>query len=471
MQRCVQASRSALGERWLDVYLTSPIWRFAFSPGVCGPGAHVGTLVPSVDRVGRYFPMTVVAELPAGIAPLSVLSLFGDWFDSVERLLLHELEQEAGDFEMFDAATLGLGDSLASRIDDAISDVSALQLASMHGLEGVHVPLGSLDSLAQKGMSLLQHALDCHEAPAAVWTTHGSERVAANWIMTRGLPQPPAFVAMMDGDWRSAGWWVVDPVQPLPASNGTQLGAANVELEIDSAGVTDAGAVRSENQDAFLSRPDLGLWVVADGMGGHSDGARASQMIKDALAGLEPKADLDAMFETVMGVLRDVNAYLYSASSRPVNPVRTGSTVVALVLRGTRSAFIWSGDSRAYLLRDAVLQQITRDHSEEQEWLDRGDVEAAEVAPPNVITRAIGGLDELEADVSFVDVRAGDRLLLCSDGLYRALSESEIQDHLESGNAWAVASGLLEHALQSGATDNVTAVVLNAESLPVQASA
>ena len=462
MQQCVQVSRSALGEQWLDIYLTSPIWRFALSGGVCGPGAYVGSLVPSVDKVGRYFPMTVVAEVPEGIAPLSVLAVCGDWFDSVERLLLRELEQEEGDFEMFDAETIGLATVLESRIADSIPIVSALGVGSMHGLDRVHVPVENLEALAGRGMSLLQHALDCHERPVAVWATHGSERVNPNWLMTRGLPDASGFVSMLDGNWDSGGWWLGDGWRPARRAPGPDFSEVAGELSIDSAGVTDAGAVRPENQDAFLSRPDLGLWIVADGMGGHSDGAHASQMIKDAMSSLAPKPDLDAMFESVMGALREVNTYLFDASTRAVNPVRSGSTVVALIIRGTRAACIWSGDSRAYLLRDGSLRQITRDHSEEQEWLDRGNVDAAEVAPPNVITRAIGGLDELETDVNFVDVSAGDRFVLCSDGLYRALSDAEIQGHLAEGDPWTVVSAMLKHALNAGATDNVTAVMVSA---------
>ena len=461
MQQCLHASRQALGDGWLDVYLTSPIWRFAFSHGVCGPGAQVGVVMPSVDKVGRYFPISVVAELPDGVAPLSVLANCGDWFAATEALLLRELEQEEGDFEFFDAETLGLAGLLESRLTEALPAVSSLQVDTTQGLDGVLVPIASIESAGQRGMSLLQYALDCHEAAAAVWTTNGSERVTPSWMMTRGLPDPQKFVAMLDGNWTQGGWRLADAWRPLPASDGPDLPEVGSDISVDSSGVTDAGAVRTENQDAFLSRPDLGLWMVADGMGGHSGGAHASQMIKDALAGLEPRVDLDAMFESVMDELRQVNSYLFGASQRPVNPVRSGSTVVILLIRGTRAACIWSGDSRAYLVRNGRMSPITRDHSEQQAWRDMGDADAAESAQPNVITRAIGGTDELETDVNFIDVNPGDQFLLCSDGLYRALAEKEIVERLEPADPWAVVSDLLQRALQAGAEDNVTAILVN----------
>src|SRR5215510_2706661 len=91
LQECVSASRSALGDRWLDVYLTSPAWRFACAAGVCGPSPAAGLMVPSVDRVGRYFPLTIVAQLPPAAGILAIASQAAGFFDAVERLVIDTL--------------------------------------------------------------------------------------------------------------------------------------------------------------------------------------------------------------------------------------------------------------------------------------------------------------------------------------------------------------------------------------------
>ena len=102
LQECVAASRDALGARWLDVYLTSPAWRFVCAPGACGPAPVAGVMVPSVDRVGRYFPLTLVAELPANANPIAVPGLVDSFFSGAEQLAVEALSAERLDFEAFD---------------------------------------------------------------------------------------------------------------------------------------------------------------------------------------------------------------------------------------------------------------------------------------------------------------------------------------------------------------------------------
>ena len=108
LQQCIAASRSALGQNWLDVYLTSPVWRFACDTGVCGPRAYAGLMAPSVDRVGRYFPLTLVWEVPQGVHPLAVTQRADRWLDQVERLLLDAMAEEHVDLEKFDQRFVAL---------------------------------------------------------------------------------------------------------------------------------------------------------------------------------------------------------------------------------------------------------------------------------------------------------------------------------------------------------------------------
>jgi len=161
----------------------------------------------------------------------------------------------------------------------------------------------------------------------------------------------------------------------------------------------------------------------------------------------------------VTAALADVNDYLHSMSLRRINPVVSGTTVVVLLTRGTRGVCLWAGDSRLYRLRDDALEQLSVDHSEEEE----GAGDAGMPRRPNVITRAIGGREGLELEQLGLDVRLGDRLLLCSDGLYRELSLEQIGGLLRSGDAISTVETLIRQVLRGEAADNVTVVVVDAQ--------
>ena len=228
-----------------------------------------------------------------------------------------------------------------------------------------------------------------------------------------------------------------------------------------SAALTHTGRVRESNQDAFVDRPDVGLWAVADGMGGHMQGDVASRMVCDALEAIRPAATMDALADEVQRSASHVNARLYAAAVRPINPVQSGSTLVAFAVKRTACAILWAGDSRLYRLRHRQLAQMTTDHT----W-------AAMVAPTlpaeeleeidHSIMRAVGGEELLVLDVRRDRVRLGDRYLLCSDGLTRELSPEQIAVLLAQGTVQQAAQSLLEATLVAGARDNVTVVVIEA---------
>ena len=230
-----------------------------------------------------------------------------------------------------------------------------------------------------------------------------------------------------------------------------------------SAGLTDPGRVRSVNQDALLDRPDLGLWVVADGMGGHSDGAYASRLLVEYLDRLGQPSLLGVVSKRVSAVLKDVNRRLIEeAIARDADII--GSTVVVLVAVGDHCAILWVGDSRVYRLRDETLVQLTSDHSQVQELVDQGLLtrEQAEAHPmSNVLLRAVGGDPELEVDTRVEPLRAGDRFLLCSDGLTKELSASAIAEILGRADPATAARELVRAACEAGGRDNVTALVVD----------
>ena len=230
-----------------------------------------------------------------------------------------------------------------------------------------------------------------------------------------------------------------------------------------SAGATDQGRVRNVNQDAYLDRPELGLWAVADGMGGHAEGAHASRAIVDALAALPYTALLGRRARAIIAALRRVNRELQNYAAA-IQADIIGSTVVALVLARDHAAVLWTGDSRVYRLRDGHLDCLTNDHSQVQWLVDEGLLapELAETHPSaNVLLRAIGSEEELKVDYRLERLQAGDRFLLCSDGLYRELDAAAITRVLDSGAPAQSAPELVRLACEHGGRDNVTAVVVS----------
>ena len=230
---------------------------------------------------------------------------------------------------------------------------------------------------------------------------------------------------------------------------------------------TDVGTVRTGNEDAFVDRPGQMLWAVADGAGGHQHGEVAAGALKAALEVPMEAAGADlvmAVRQRVTGVHEALRRRADEESAAHGGAVTIASTLVVLLAVGVHFACLWCGDSRAYLLRDGVLSPLTTDHSLVQEMVDAGVLAAedAERHPhANVLTRAVGA-DGTSPELDKVTGRAegGDRFLLCSDGLFKALDAGSIE-RLVGGDDPARA--LIAAALAAAARDNVTAVVVAAE--------
>ena len=221
------------------------------------------------------------------------------------------------------------------------------------------------------------------------------------------------------------------------------------------------GAVRSENEDAFLARGGEGFWLVADGMGGLDDGQWASRTLAIELAEAPLSGDLERDAATVSEVIRHANFVIFKESTERQNHM--GSTAVALLVRGGRFAVVWAGDSRLYLWRDGALNQVSVDHTQVQQMVDAGYLtkrEAHDHPMSHVLARAVGTQAELETETLVGEVRAGDVFLLCSDGLPRVLEDEEIARELEAGNPAAMVERMLAIALERGSPDNVTIMTI-----------
>lgn len=232
-----------------------------------------------------------------------------------------------------------------------------------------------------------------------------------------------------------------------------------------SAGRTDPGKVRKRNEDAYLDRPERGLWVVADGMGGHQAGDLASQMVVEALDGLALDGSFDEQVLAVRQCLHWVNRRLGQALTvvtGRADPIM-GSTVVALLVHEGRGACIWAGDSRCYLWRGKRLFQLTRDHSLRQQLIDEGRYSAEEAGQQpgaHALTRALGGDETLRLEVLEFMVVPGDTFLLCSDGLYQSQSDETLGKALSQGQPPRALEYLFDNVMQGRASDNLTGVVV-----------
>ena len=235
---------------------------------------------------------------------------------------------------------------------------------------------------------------------------------------------------------------------------------------LKSSSATHTGMVRKVNEDSYISRDDIGLWAVADGMGGHQAGDVASQLVTKFLGTVPLSPDISELLRAARTALHSANSELISMDGQYDANRVPGSTVVVLLIHGNAAAVVWAGDSRIYRLRQGQMEQITRDHSHVQELVDQHLInpEEAEAHPmANVITRAIGIEDPLELDVLHLNFQEGDQFLLCSDGLSRLLSMAEIQNLMQSQEIEDCVQTMIRTALIRGAPDNVTVISVQSD--------
>lgn len=229
---------------------------------------------------------------------------------------------------------------------------------------------------------------------------------------------------------------------------------------------THNGNVRSSNEDAYLARNDIGLWAVADGMGGHDAGELASEVLINALWNIPGDGGMDKMLDYVSLTAEAVNRNLYSKLEQSATEQTIGTTLAALIVQGNQGACIWAGDSRVYRLHNGKLQQLTRDHSVVQELVDQGVVhpeQAASHPQSNIITRAIGVAAVVELEQARFYVEPGDIFLLCSDGLTNDVTASEIQALIKAAALSELPENLLKLALSRTAKDNISILVAGNE--------
>ncbi len=473
LQAALLSSREILGEDWLSAYLVSPIWRFALSSGVCDTAAWAGVMMPSVDKVGRYFPLT----LAQNIDTQSLCSVFlaeSDWFEQLENLALSALS-ETFDFETFDQAALSIQmhQHLAPlrfepQAPGKFEPATSAKQVCRFDMEN----LVQIESLFP---TLSQNLIGKLYSSYSFWAGTDSRCNQSRFLCCQGMPPIDAYAGFLQGLPQYSGWNLQVFKVNDSASRASdqsrlqdiqgkerQMPERKVEKSWVSHGLTVVGNKRKHNEDAMLNSPESGIWVVADGMGGHHSGDVASRLIVESLATIGTADSVETLTQAVCANLNKINAELCQFASGLEQGSVVGSTVVVLLAKGSQCSVIWAGDSRLYRFRQGKLNQITRDHTLLDEIMDTGHLtreEALQHSGANIITRAVGGHPELQLDVIRFLAETGDRYLLCSDGLDKELSEEEISRHMTEADCESISENLINHALNKNGRDNITALV------------
>lgn len=254
--------------------------------------------------------------------------------------------------------------------------------------------------------------------------------------------------------------------------------ALSKQLRLEVAELTDVGRRRDSNEDNMtrLVPKDLKLleqkgaiFVVADGMGGHAAGEVASEIAVETIREEYYESASEEVAEALLHAIRQANQVIYERATEQAGRAGMGTTCVVIVARGALAYIANVGDSRAYLIRDGQLRQVTHDHSWVAEQVRAGmltDEQARTHAHRNVITRALGTQPEVEADLFIEQLQDGDLLLLCSDGLSGPVPDSELHRIVTSVSPQEAVHDLIAQANEQGGPDNITAVLIHVLEAP-----
>jgi len=191
LQRSIAESKAALGDAWLDTYLTSPIWRFVLLPGVCGESGWAGILMPSVDKVGRYFPLTFASSLSDSVQPFQVIQDGADWFAAAETLALSVLQEESVDVDALQLSVAALDNTVMQRE----ADTNPILHGGGGGLRLTGVPNEMIPS------SVCHELVRFQVGPYSVWWAQDIEELAPMGLVAPDLPNPLSFTQLLQGTW------------------------------------------------------------------------------------------------------------------------------------------------------------------------------------------------------------------------------------------------------------------------------
>jgi type VI secretion system protein ImpM len=397
LQECLHASRQSLQESWLSSYLTGPLWRFVLSSSVCGTGAYAGVLAPSVDRVGRYFPLTLVAQIDIDISPLEFAATRAPWFEALEALIVVALDESTVDLEAFDAQVAELAQPREPPEQGFAAGVFELLAHSKFPAQGAawRVPLGSAGGLQSAINAFAYRDLAARQRPVSLWWSEGSNAAAPSWLSLRGLPAPANFGAMLNGQWAQHGWQDVGelpgspaqtpdaprradevadrsnapitgpPITGPPTTGPPITGSPTIEAPIGLASphvtlpAAQLTAIES-NRAAFVVRPDVGLWATA-AVGDAQADTTALRLIAESLQQIAPAGSLTGLVEAVRQALTEVHDQLRYLSTRDVQRIDAQAQLIALLAWGSECALMSAGPIQTLRVRARMLEELDTD--------------------------------------------------------------------------------------------------------------
>ncbi len=389
LQESLHASRERLGARWLETYLTSPVWRFVLAEGICGEGAYAGVMMPSVDRVGRYFPLTVLLPLPADSCLFEMAcGSGGAWFDAAEEVARGALDAGEFDFEAFDAQVK----ALATGFERGELELSGQIMTYMRGADfttaAAQWHFSMLDDSPQRvANALATLTLARTFRPCAMWWTQGSESLEPAWLVTNGLPAPQSFVALLEGQWAQAGWRSValaGPTAPIPeisaAASEVLLSAPQFDVRAAHPRPQRSG-LQAMAEPRFVRRAEIGLWGVIVSLGG-SDSAPHLEMLADVVHDLAPQASLQGQVEALRRALQRVLGQ--RAGAFP--PAQAVPAAVFFLAQGADCALVRIGSMQVLRARNGHLSEVLSPPR-----MQGSDRATAPLAGPAAQTGASGG--------------------------------------------------------------------------------
>lgn len=234
-------------------------------------------------------------------------------------------------------------------------------------------------------------------------------------------------------------------------------------MQIRSCAISDVGKKRQKNEDSYLINSELNLFVVADGMGGHAGGEYASRIAITTIEKYFSEQEGDAKSEELIEAsIKDAGAQIVQKAEEDRALKGMGTTVIALHVHDNKAVFGHVGDSRAYLFRSGVLEQLTEDHSLVNEQVKSGLISEEEAKThqfKNIITRSLGVTEDVEVDLISKKLKSGDIFLLCSDGLSNLVEPEEMEQELREKESVIAAKALVDLANKRGGDDNITLVI------------
>ncbi|MBI5192314.1 MAG: Stp1/IreP family PP2C-type Ser/Thr phosphatase [Nitrospirae bacterium] len=238
-------------------------------------------------------------------------------------------------------------------------------------------------------------------------------------------------------------------------------------MEIKVFGDTHTGLVRTHNEDALGIFPELSLYVVADGLGGHAGGEVASRLAVDVLRNniISDYHILREKRSNLVSAIKIVNKWIIQEASKDYRLQDMGTTIVAVKLENDTALVAHVGDSRAYLIRDGGITQVTKDHTVVEDYIKAGLLtrEEAFYSPyKSALSRALGTAADAEVDINDVKLRTGDTLILCTDGLTNMMSDSDILNTVKEfrPSPEGISKGLINLAIKNGGIDNITVIAI-----------